>query len=309
LNQLTVQDGYPLPRIDELLDRLAGCTYFGHGDMISGYWHCPVEEASKSKTAFTTPCGLFEFNVMPFGVTNAPAHFQRMMQWILRGLFERGIFVYLDDIMWASRDWNEHMDKLDEILRRLTTYGLVLKIEKCTFANTEADILGFLVSKNGIRVDPGRIKAIQALPLPSTVRELASFLGALSYCRRFIKNYSQCNHPLRKLFKSHGRGPTGKKDWDNPIQWTPETIECFNALKATISEPPILQSPRYDRPFVISVDASRIGICAMLGQVDELNRPDVIAYASRVTTPAESNYGVTDLECVGVDWALTKFRC
>jgi len=180
---------------------------------------------------------------MPFGVTNAPAHFQRMMNWVLRGLFYRGIFVYLDDIMWASRTWSEHMDKLEEVLCRMQRHGLVLKLEKCSFADAETNLLGFLVSEKGLRIDPERIKAIQELTLPATIRELASFLGSLSYCRRFIKDFAKKNYPLRALFKSTGRGPNGKKGWDAKVEWNPEAVETFNQLKDTMTEHPILRPP------------------------------------------------------------------
>jgi len=186
-------------------------------DLLAGFWEVELTDESKPKTAFTTPWGLFQFNVMPFGTTNAPPHFQRMMNVVLRGLLQRGIFVYIDDIIVTSKTWKEHLLKIEEVLLRLKKYGLVAKMEKCRFVDKSANILGFEVNKAGVRPEAWKVAAIADLPTPQTVKQLMSFLNMIGYFRRFIKNYSKKAAPLRRIMAAASEGYDSKTKWKRPL--------------------------------------------------------------------------------------------
>lgn len=297
LNRITRKDVYPMPRIDDALDCLQGAEFFSSLDLRSGYWQIPMAEADKEKTAFTTPDGLYEFNVMPFGLCNAPATFERMMDTVLRGLKWKTCLCYLDDVVIFSTTFSQHLERLDEVLTCLSNAGLQLNTKKCRFASKSIKVLGHVVSKDGIRPDPDKTAAVVNFPRPLTQKDLRSFLGLASYFRRFIRNFATIASPLHQLLRTNV-----------PFSWTADCQQAFDALKDALTSDPVLRHFDETAPTVLHTDASGCGIGSVLLQPDAQLRERVIAYASRSLTHAEQNYTITEQECLAVVWSIQKFR-
>ena len=205
LNNRTIKDGYSLPRIEDTLDCLHGAVWFSTLDLKSGYWQVELEEEAKPLTTFTMgPLGFWECEHMPFGLTNAPATFQRLMESCLGELHLNWCIIYLDDIIVFSRTPEEHVHRLRAVFNKLKAAGLKLKPSKCDFFKKEIKYLGHVVSKEGVSTDPDKIKAVTEWPQPTTVTEVRSFLGFVSYYRRFIPNFSKVAKPLNKLLQNFG---------------------------------------------------------------------------------------------------------
>ena len=289
LNNLTLKDSYPLPRIDESLDALRGSKWFSTLDLQSGYFQVEMDPADAEKTAFTTICGLFQFKVMSFGLCNAPATFERMMEIILSGLHWETCLLYIDDVIIFADSFEQHMERLSEVLSKLQTAGLKLSPQKCQLFKKEVCFLCHVVSEHGISTDPTKIRAVEQWSAPTDVHQVRSFLGLCSYYRRFVEGFATIAKPLHKL--------TEKK---TPFKWTDECKASFMKLKQALCSSPVLCYPTIRQNFVLDTDASGVGIGSVLSQVED-GKERVVAYYSRALNKAERNYCITRKELLAVE--------
>ena len=295
LNSVTKPDVFPLPRINDLLDQLGKSKYYTTLDLVSGYWQIRVHANGQEKTAFATHQGLYEFRVMPFGVMNAPAVFQRLMQRVLSGL--QFISVYLDDVIVYSETLTEHVSHLRIVFERLRTAGLKLNPAKCRFVCDEVEYLGHLITPAGLKPSERNLSAVREFQVSTNLKHLRQFLGLTSHYRRFIHNYAKIAHPLYALLQKGAQ-----------YQWTAEYEVAFEVLKSKLLSPPILAYPDFKKDFVLETNASKLGLGAILSQRQEDNRLHPVAYASRSVSASEANYAITNLETLAVVWAITHFR-
>lgn len=301
LNSVTKKDAYSLPYVSEILDNLRDAKYLSSIDLSKAFWQIPLNEPDRDKTAFYVPNrGMFRFKVTPFGLTNAPATQQRLVDKLFGPEFDFKVFAYLDDIVIVSCSFEEHVLNLERVLDTLRSANLTINLEKCQFFRNQLNYLGYVIDSKGLRTDPAKVQAIVAYPTPSTRKELKRFLGTASWYRRFIPNFSTVAGPLNKLTSTKKNSP--------PFQWTSEADTAFIKLKTMLVQAPVLACPNFNLPFDVHTDASNYGIGGMLSQtIDGIEHP--IAYMSRSLTGAERNYSVTEREALAVLCALEHWRC
>ena len=295
LNNITIKNRYPLPRIDETLDRLGGASIFSSLDLNSGYFQIRISPEDAHKTAFTTPLGQYEFKVLGQGLANSPATFQSVMNRIFAPHLHKFVVVYLDDIMVYSKTPEEHLEHLEIVLKILQENQFYTKPEKCTFNLHEVKFLGHIVGRGGLRVDPKKVEVVKDWPTPKDATEIRQFLGLTNYFRKFIKDYSSIAAPLMDLTR---------KDTDIKTAWSTLHDEAFLQLKQALTTAPLLALPDFTQPFELVSDASLRGTGAIL-----LQNEKVIAYTSKKFSPAEKNYTTMEQEMLGVVNALTEWRC
>ena len=275
LNSVTSIDAYPMPRIDELIDKLGKAKFITTLDLARGYWQVPMSEDDRAKTAFTTPRGLYQFKVMPFGLCGAPATFQRMMDSVIRGL-ESHVAVYLDDVVVFSETWENHLSHIRGVLQRLRKYNLTAKPKKCQFGMHECIYLGHIVGNGQVKPDPNKLAAVKDYPIPKTKKEVRCYLGLTGYYRKFIANFAKLAMPLSDLTK---------KSLPDKVNWSTECEVAFNSLKKALCESPVLQSPDFNKQFVLQTDASDRGVGAVLSQRDENGCDRPTAFYSKKLLP------------------------
>ena len=305
LNNRTVKDAYSLPRIESILDSLGGAQIFSTLDLKAGYWQVEMAEECKAYTAFTCgPLGFYECDTMPFGATNAPATFQRLMHDCLGELNMNWCIVYLDDIIIFSDTKEEHLKRLEAVFQKLCAAGLKLKPSKCFLFKEEIEYLGHVVSGKGISTNPKKIEAVSKWPTPRTVYDVRSFLGFVGYYRRFIKNFSRITKPIREVITGleNQSKRAAKKTY---IEWTDAADTAFEHLKAMCVSTPILAYPNYQLQFTLHTDSSTDGLGAVLYQKQD-GKMRVIAYASRSVSKAEANYPAHKLEFLALKWAVCE---
>jgi hypothetical protein len=296
VNEKTIKDSYPLPRIDECLDCLGGAKWFSTMDLRSGYHQVAMEEKDKDKTTFITRRGAHSFNVMPFGLCNASATFQRLMDCTMRGLQYETCLIYLDDIIVFSADIPTHLRRLETIFERLQKASLKLKPSKCSFLQRHVSFLGYEISESGVQTDPQKIEAVVNWPVPKKLREVRGFLGLCGYYRRFVENFSKVAAPLHALTKKN-----------QTFHWSNDCQQSFDLLKQKLINAPILSLPRDGGRYLIDTDASDSGIGAVLSQIQD-GEERVISYASRLYSDTEKRYCVTRKELLAVVFFLKYFR-
>ncbi|XP_011699787.1 PREDICTED: uncharacterized protein LOC105457055 [Wasmannia auropunctata] len=255
-----------------------------------------MSDRDKCKTAFSTPYGHYEFNRMPFGLKNAPATFQRAMNSILAGIQGIRCLVYLDDIVIYGPSLQEHNRRLIEVLNRLREHNLKLQSNKCEFLRKEVTYLGHIITEDGIKPDPEKLRAVREFPVPKKVKDIQSFLGLAGYYRKFIENFSKIAKPLTKLTRKNEH-----------FCWTEEQQRAFDILKEKLITAPVLSYPEFSQQFTVITDASDYAIGAVLSQ-GTLGQDRPIAYASRILNKAEQNYNTTEKELLAIVWAVKYFR-
>ncbi|CAF1442744.1 unnamed protein product [Rotaria sordida] len=304
LNSITTKDSFPIPTIESTLQQLAGNCYFSKLDLRSGYFQIPINENDKPKTAFITTTGLWEFNVLPMGLTNAPPSFQRTMYNLIVNGREQYCLVYLDDIIIFSKTFKDHLNHLDEILNILDQHRFQLNPIKCSLMKNRIDYLGHSISEHGITPLHDNIKAIRELHLPDypTLKQANEFIGGLGFYRKFIKNFSKIAAPIHRVtnLTKHNK---------HNFKWGEEQRQAIQQLKEIITGPElVLDFPNPDLPYILSTDASKVGLGAVLKQVTEDGGIKIIYYLSRVLSNSESRYSTTELEALAMVWAITKLR-
>eukprot|EP00253_Pinus_taeda_P017798 PITA_17798 len=292
LNKLVIKNKYPLPRIDELFDQVKGATIFSKIDLRSGYHQIIIKEEDIAKATFRTQYGHYEFVVLPFGLTNAPTTFMCLMNSVFHKFLDKFVLIFIDDILIYSRSRKEHEEHLRVVLQTLREHQLYAKFSKCDFFKEEIQYLGHVISKEGIAVDPEKIRTIMEWPIPKDVADIRSFMGLAGYYRRFGEGFSKVAYPITSLQKK------GKV-----FKWTSECQRSFEQLKHLLTTAPILSIADPNKEYVVCTDASREGVGGVLMQEGR-----VIAYESRKLKEHEQKYSAYDLELAAVIHALKMWR-
>lgn len=302
LNSITKKDAYSLPYISEILDNLRDARFLSSIDLSKSFWQVLIHKDDRCKTAFYIPSrGTFQFKSMAFGLTNAPATQQRLVDLLFYGPeFEHKVFVFVDDVIIVSETFEQHISLLKRVLEKLRNANLTINLQKSQFFRNKLKYLGYIVDINGLQADPEKVESITNYPTPSNRKEVRRFLGTASWYRRFIPNFSALASPLNKLTSQGKKAP--------PFSWSLEADDAFRKLKSLLSSAPILSCPDYTKPFEVHTDASDHGIGAVLTQ--RLNgKEKVIAYMSKSLTKQERNYSATEREALAVLTAIEHWRC
>ena len=296
LNAISKTDCGPIPIISDTLDALAESKIFTKLDLRSGFWAIGLDERTKEKTAFTTHLGLFQFEVLPFGLQSSPAVFQRYLQKVFSDYLYKFVLIFIDDICIHSKSTEEHINHIKLVFERLDEYNLRLHPKKCDFCTDELTYLGHVITPEGVKPDPEKQLAVEKFPTPRTVRDVRSFLGLSSYYRRFVKSYASIAKPLNQLLKK-----------DQPFVWTKECQIAFETLKNKLISPPIMSHFVPGLDIILYTDACKVAIGAILSQVKD-DKEFVVAYISKSLDERQQKYSVCELEALAIVWALQKLR-
>ena len=297
LNDRTERESWPLPNIEELLERMAGHSWYSACDGFAGYYSVKIRDADVAKTMFKTPFGTFAYKVMPFGLKNAPHTYSRVTAKAFGEMIGKTLEAYIDDTATYSDSFDEHLVHLKGTFEAAMKGGIKLKASKCHFCYPEIEFVGHLVGTRGIRMMPEKVERVQAWPVPKNQTELKGFLGLAGYYRRLVKEFASIAVPLNKM--------TSRK---TPYEWGKEQQEAFVKLKLAITTAPVLGKPNYEKDWVLDVDASDVALGAVLGQEQEDMEVHPVYFWSRQLSKSEKNYSVTDRECLAVVAACKKLR-
>jgi len=299
LNKVTEFDPYEIPRIDQILDDVAKAKYITTLDLTKGFYQVPLDPQAKAKSAFVTPFGAqYAYNVMPFGMMNASATFQRLVDTVLK-YCKPFCRKYIDDVAIFSDTWEDHLKHLDTVLTKIQNAGLTIKPSKSKVAYQEVTYLGHTIGNCKIKPMLNKVEAVQNFPTPTTKKNVRSFLGLTGYYRKFVQDYDGIARPMIELTK---------KAAPKEIKWTPECQKAFDTLKVKLSTEPVLATPNFEKPFLLQTDASKTGIGAVLSQLDDDCKEHPIFYLSRKMLSNELNYSVSEKECLAIVWSINKLR-
>ncbi|GJS86697.1 ty3-gypsy retrotransposon protein [Tanacetum coccineum] len=291
LNAATIKDSFPIPTVDELLDELHGSQFFSKIDLRSGYHQILIRPEDRYKTAFRTHQGLYEWLVMPFGLSNAPATFQALMNEVFRPYLRQFVLVFFDDILVYSASWALHLEHLTTVLGCLHDHRLYAKFSKCAFGEQRVEYLGHIVTGAGVEMDPQKVNAVKDWPIPTSLSQLRAFLGLTGYYRRFIKHYATIAHPLTNLLRK------------DSFHWSVDAESAFDALKHALITAPVLRLPDFTKPFIVETDASGYGIGAILSQDGH-----PISFFSKKFSSKMQKASTYVRELYAITEAIAKFR-
>ncbi|SOV06304.1 uncharacterized protein UDID_19619 [Ustilago sp. UG-2017a] len=300
LNRITIRNRYPLPLIDELLDRLREARFFTCIDLRGAYNLLHIAKGDKWKTAFRTRYGLFQYNVMPFGLTNAPASFQHLMNDMFKDMLDRSLIIYLDDLLICSSTLKQHQEHVLAVLARLRQAGLYAKAEKCQFSTSQTEFLGFVVSDQGVAMDPSKTEVITNWPVPKLVHDVQVFLGFCNFYRKFIPQYSQTAYPLTQLLHKEAQSA--------PFAWHNDAQHAFEQLRSAFGTDTILRHFDPTRPIIVETDASDFAVAAVLSQSFDQGARHPITFFSKKLDPAQLNYPIFDKEMFAIVAAFKHWR-
>src|SRR5277367_314991 len=304
LNSKTVKNAYPLPRIQDCIDKLGRACHLSSIDLTSGYWQIRNAEQDIPKTAVNTRYGKYEFLVMPFGLTNAPATFQTLMNTVLRPYIDKFVLVYLDDILVYSNSKEEHLHHLKLVFEALRKHKLFARPLKCTFDKPTAEFCGHIVGQGVVKVLDSKVRAIKEWPQPRTVHEVRQFYGLVNYYRRFIRNFSSIGAPLSNLFKTED----GDKRKNRPVVWNMAHQLAFDRLKNAMTTAPVLIQPDETKPYTIETDSSDFANGMALLQEGEDGKLHPVAFDGRKLHGAELRYPTHEKELLAIKEALNRWR-
>ena len=295
VNAITRSDAYPIPRIEDCIDRIGRARYVSKFDLLKGYWQVPMTDHAKEVSAFVTPSAQYVCRVLPFGMKNAPACFQRLMNHVTQGLCN--VVTYIDDVVVYSDSWEEHLEHVGSFFSRLSEAGLVANLPKCEFGQGQVTYLGHCVGRGKVLPRATKVCAIANFPVPETRRQLMRVLGMAGFYRKFVPNFATVTAPLTELLRK------GVK-W----RWSAECQAALEAVKAILVSKPVLVAPDFARPFCLAVDASEVGVGGVLLQAgdDNLERP--VAYFSKKLNPHQKKYSTIEKEALALVLAVHHFE-
>ncbi|XP_037803376.1 uncharacterized protein LOC119597807 [Penaeus monodon] len=295
VNAVTVADSFPLPRMDDIIDDLGKARYLTKLDLLQGYYQVPLTERARPISAFVTPTGLYEFRVLPFGMRNAPATFQRLMNYLTADL--EGVRCYLDDLVIWSDSWEEHLVRLRALFSALSAANLTVNLQKSEFGHAHVTFLGHVIGQGLVAPVAAKVEAVLQYPAPVDRKGLMRFMGMAGYYRRFCKNFSQVSAPLTNLLSTK-----------RAFRWSDDCQQAFENLKHLLCTAPVLQAPDINKPFAIQVDASDNGVGAVLLQRDGSKVLRPVCYFSYKYKTYQKSYATVEKEALGIVLAIEKFR-
>lgn len=295
VNSVSKSDTYPIPRMDDCIDKVGNARYVTKFDLLKGFWQVPLTERAKEISAFVTPDGLYQYKVMPFGMKNSPATFQRLINKVIAGL--HGCEAYIDDIIIYSDTWEEHLQIIRKFFERLTAAKLTINLSKSEFAQAQVTYLGHVVGQGKVKPVDAKISAISEFPRPESKKQLMRFLGMAGYYRRFCPNFSTVTAPLTRLLNKREK-----------FVWCDKCQKAFQELKALLNSAPVLTAPVFNAPFKLAVDASDVAAGAVLLQEDKSGVDHPVCYFSKKFSKSQRNYSTIEKECFALVLALQHFE-
>ena len=295
VNSVTKTDSFPIPRIDDCIDKVGNSKYVTKFDLLKGFWQVPLTDRAKEVSAFATPNGLYQYKVMPFGMKNSPATFQRLLNNVICGL--DGCDAYIDDVIIYSDSWSDHLERIMKFFDRLSTAKLTVNLAKTEFCHATVTFLGHLVGQGQVKPLEAKVNAISEFPVPKCKRQLMRFLGMAGYYRKFCKNFSGIAEPLTNLLKKSTK-----------FKWNDKCQDAFDRLKAILKSAPVLLAPDFDKCFKLAVDASDVGIGAVLLQEDNNGIDHPVCYFSKKFNKHQKNYSTIEKECLALILAIQQFE-